>query len=59
MLYRFADHLLDAERRELFRGSEPISVEPQVFDVLIYLLENRDRVISRDDCRRSLRSVEI
>ena len=49
MLYRFADHLLDSERREIFRGSEPISVEPQVFDVLIYLLENRDRVVTRDD----------
>jgi len=49
MLYRFADHTLDGERRELLRGSEPISVEPQVFDVLVYLLENRDRVVSRDD----------
>ena len=42
--YCFADHTLDTERRELYRGSEPIAVEPQVFDLLIYLMENRDRV---------------
>jgi DNA-binding winged helix-turn-helix (wHTH) protein len=34
---------------ELRRGAEPISVEPQVFDLLIYLVENRDRVVSKDD----------
>jgi TolB-like protein/cytochrome c-type biogenesis protein CcmH/NrfG len=45
----FADHLLDTERRELRRGSEPIAVEPQVFDLLIYLVQNRDRVVSKDD----------
>ena len=41
MQFCFADHTLDTERRELYRGSEPIAVEPQVFDLLIYLLENR------------------
>ena len=41
--------MLDSDRRELRRGSEPIPVEPQVFDVLVYLLENRDRVVSKDD----------
>jgi TolB-like protein len=45
----FADHLLDTDRRELHRGSEPIAVEPQVFDLLIYLVQNRDRVVSKDD----------
>jgi TolB-like protein len=41
--------MLDTDRRELTRGSEPIAVEPQVFDLLIYLIENRDRVVSKDD----------
>ena len=49
MQFCFADHTLDTERRELHRGSEPIAVEPQVFDLLIYLVENRDRVVSKDD----------
>jgi TolB-like protein/cytochrome c-type biogenesis protein CcmH/NrfG len=47
--FLFADHTLDTDRRELRRGSEPIAVEPQVFDLLIYLVQNRDRVVSKDD----------
>jgi TolB-like protein/Tfp pilus assembly protein PilF len=45
----FAEHTLDLERRELRRGSELIAVEPQVFDLLVYLVQSRDRVVSRDD----------
>jgi adenylate cyclase len=45
----FGDHLLDIERRELRRRGEPVALEPQVFDLLVYLVENRDRVVSRDD----------
>jgi TolB-like protein len=47
--YLFEDYALDAERRELLRGTEPISVEPQVFDLLHHLIRNRDRVVSKDD----------
>jgi TolB-like protein len=47
--YIFAGHTLDTDRRELCRGSEPIAVEPQVFDLLIYLVQNRDHVVSKDD----------
>jgi TolB-like protein/Tfp pilus assembly protein PilF len=47
--FLFADHALDTDRRELRRGSERVAVEPQVFDLLIYLLQNRDRVFSKDD----------
>jgi TolB-like protein/cytochrome c-type biogenesis protein CcmH/NrfG len=47
--FLFSDHVLDADRRELRRGSGPIAVEPQVFDLLVYLVENRDRVVSKDD----------
>ncbi len=49
MQFLFADHALDADRRELRRGSELIAIEPQVFDLLVYLLQNRDRVVSKDD----------
>jgi DNA-binding winged helix-turn-helix (wHTH) protein len=45
----FTDHTLDVERRELRRGSDPIAVEPQVLDLLIYLIENRDHVVSKND----------
>jgi TolB-like protein len=47
--FLFSDHRLDTSRRELFRGPEVIALEPQVFDVLVHLIENRDRVVSKDD----------
>jgi TolB-like protein len=47
--FLFADHVLDTDRRELIRGGEAVAVEPQVFDLLVYLVGNRDRVVSKDD----------
>ncbi len=49
MLYSFEDHRLDPDRRELFARGERVSLEPQVFDLLVYLIRNRDRVVSKDD----------
>jgi adenylate cyclase len=50
----FEDYALDTERRELRQGSVLLSVEPQVFDLLVYLVRNRDRVVSRDDLLASI-----
>ncbi len=49
MQFLFADHTLDTDRRELRRSGTPIAVEPQVFDLLTYLVQNRERVVSKDD----------
>jgi len=49
LLYLFEDFALDCERRELRRATELLSVEPQVFDLLQYLIRNRERVVSKDD----------
>ena len=54
MQFHFGNHVLDVGRRELRRGSEPIAVEPQVFDLLLYFLQNRDRVASKDDLIASI-----
>jgi TolB-like protein len=40
---------VDADRRELRRDGVLQSVEPQVFDLLVYLISNRERVVSRED----------
>ncbi len=45
----FEDHELDVDRRELRRGAERIMLEPQVFDLLVYLVQNRDRVVTKDE----------
>jgi len=49
MRYSFDECVLDLERRELAKGGQPVDVEPQVFDLLVFLLRNRERVVSRDD----------
>ena len=49
MLFLFKNYALDSERRELRADGAAVSVEPQVFDLLVYLIENRDRVVSKDD----------
>jgi pimeloyl-ACP methyl ester carboxylesterase len=47
--YLFEDHALDTDRRELRRNRELVAVEPQVFDLIEYLIRNRTRVVSRDE----------
>jgi DNA-binding winged helix-turn-helix (wHTH) protein len=49
LLYFFENYILDTDRRELRRDSDLIAVEPQVFDILEYLVRHRGRVVSRDD----------
>ena len=49
VLFSFEDFVLDNGRRELRAGGTIVSIEPQVFDLLVYLIENRDRVTSKDD----------
>jgi TolB-like protein/DNA-binding SARP family transcriptional activator len=47
--FLFSGCVLDGDKREFTRHAEPVAMEPQVFDLLLYLLQNRDRVVSRDD----------
>ena len=49
MRLTFDDCVLDVARRELRRGSELIAVEPQVFDLLVYLAQNPDRVVTKNE----------
>src|SRR5271169_1401217 len=49
MTLSFGKYEIDVERRELRRAKVPVHVEPQVFDLLVYLVQNRERVVSKDD----------
>ena len=49
MRYLFESYALDTDRRELRRGTELVAVPPQVFDLLDYLIHNREHVVSKDD----------
>src|SRR5258708_18374073 len=47
--FLFENYCLDADRRELACGSELIAIGPKVFDLRLYLVQNRDHVVTGDD----------
>src|SRR5262245_8321917 len=49
MIYRFGSFTLNTELLELSGAQGPVTVEPQVFSLLAYLIENRSRVVSKDE----------
>ena len=49
MRYLFENYALDADRRELRRGDYLVPVEPKAFDLMVHLIANRERVVSKDD----------
>ena len=52
--FAFEHFVLDHERRELRRGGGLVAVEPKVFDLLVHLVANRERVVSKDDLINSV-----
>jgi DNA-binding winged helix-turn-helix (wHTH) protein/predicted ATPase len=54
MIYLFEDYALDLQRYELRYADKLVKLEPQVFDVLAYLIQHRDRVISKDELLEKL-----
>ncbi len=49
MTWAFADFRLDAERFQLSRGDQPVRLEPQALSMLIHLVQNRDRMVTKDE----------
>ena len=49
MHFRFGDFEIDAARQELRQAGAPVHIEPQVFDLLVYLVQHRDRIVSKDE----------
>ena len=54
MVFQFNQLTLDTVQYRLYLSGKAISVEPQVFDLLVYLVENRERVVSRDELLENL-----
>ena len=52
--YVFEDYVLDTDSRELRLGAGVVPLAPQVFDILVYLIRNRERVVSKDDLIASI-----
>lgn len=49
MRYVFNSFVLDAAARELIAAGSPVRVEPKVLDLVLHLIEQRDRVVSKDE----------
>ena len=49
MTYEFDGYILDTDRVELSKNGRVIPTEPKTFDLLVFLIENRQRVVSKDE----------
>ena len=54
LIYQFNQFSLDTAQYRLTKAGDSVAVEPLVFDLLVYLLENRERVVSRDELLNTL-----
>ena len=52
--FRFADCEIDSSRRLLRRSGREVAVQPKVMDLLIHLIEQRDRVVSTEELHRAV-----
>src|SRR5262245_35395919 len=53
-LYEFGPFRLDSLKRQLLRANEPVPLTPKAIETLLVLVENRDRVVSKDDLMKAL-----
>jgi len=49
MVFQFLNLTLDSERRELRSGEQPLRLQPRTFDLLLYLVRNRQRVVTKEE----------
>src|SRR5882757_2591587 len=48
-LYRFSQFALDSRKRTLSRAESPVSLTPKAFDVLLFLVQNPNRLVTKDE----------
>ena len=53
-VFSFLDFRIVTARRELSRDGKPLAVEPKVYDLLLYLLERRERAVSKDELQDAI-----
>ncbi len=53
-VYRFSDCVIDADRRELTVAGETVTMQPKAFELLLYLIRNRQRAVDKDELQDAL-----
>lgn len=59
MQYSFNDFLIDTELFELKKNNELVSIEPQVLDLIIFLIEKNERLVSKEEIYNSIWSGKV
>ena len=57
-VYRFGDMILDLDKKQLSRGNNEVAVTSAEFGLLSLLLQNQDRVLSRDEIMQAMRGID-
>ena len=52
--YEFGPYRMDPDRRLLLRENKTVPVQPKAFDILLVLVENRERVVLKDDLLKAV-----
>jgi TolB-like protein/cytochrome c-type biogenesis protein CcmH/NrfG len=52
--FQFGEYSLDTDLREMRRGGTLVPMEPQVFDLLVHMIVNRNKVVSKDELLASV-----
>jgi adenylate cyclase len=58
-IYRFGDREVDTRLRQVQARGELLEAQPKAFDLLVYLIENRDRVVDKDELLQHLWSGTV
>src|SRR5271169_6787704 len=53
-IFEFADFRVEAHTRRLLHKGDAVPLTPKVFDTLLYLVENRGKVVEKDDLMRAV-----
>src|SRR5271167_3161371 len=53
-LYRFGQFVLDPDKRALCRADSPVSLTPRAFDVLFILVQNPNRLVTKEELLQSV-----
>jgi len=53
-LYRFGPYVLDPQRRTLYCDESSVPLTPKAFDVLLFLAQNPNRLITKDELLKAV-----
>ena len=59
MIYRFENFEFDTQNYQLRHNDRAVDIEPKVFDLLSYLIDNRDRLVTRDELFENVWSGQV